>query len=264
MIQSDTLNMFRLDTYRDLLVAWTLRTIQARYKQSLLGILWALLQPAAKVAVFTIIFTRVVPVNTGSIPYAVFSYTAMAPWLFFGSSISDMVASLTANINLVTKIYFPREILPIAAALARLLDFLIAFVLLIGLMYYYGIPILQWNWLYLPLIVFVQVALTFGVGLAGAAMNVFYRDIKHLFEFGIQLWFYATPIIYPVTLIPEQYHKFYYLNPMAGVIEAYRAVLLHQNAPGQYLGVSAAVAIGISIVGYWFFKRVEFQFADVV
>lgn len=253
-----------LEQYRDLLIAWTTRTVQARYKQSLLGILWAVVQPAAKVLVFTIIFTRVVPVDTGSTPYAVFSYTAMAPWLFFSMSISDMVASLTTNINLVTKIYFPREVLPIAASLARLLDFVIAFGLLVVLMFFYNMPVFTSAWLYIPLVVLVQLALTAGIGLIGAAMNVFYRDIKHLFEFGLQLWFYATPIIYPVTLIPETYRPLYYLNPMAGVIEAYRAVLLEQSAPGGYFWISVVTAAVILVIGFGFFKRVEFQFADVV
>lgn len=253
-----------LYTHRDLLIAWTLRTIRARYQQSILGGLWAIFQPAATVAVFTVIFTRFIPVDTGSVPYVVFSYTAMVPWLLFSTSMSDMVESLVVNRNLVSKIYFPREILVIAAMLARLLDFGIAFGVLLLLMLYYRMLPFALGWLYLPVILATQLALALGLGLAGAALNVFYRDFKHLFALGLQLWLYATPIIYPVSLVPERLRPFYYLNPMAGVIEAYRAVLLYEAWPGSYLFTSALTAFTVLVVGYWLFKRVEPQFADVV
>ncbi len=249
---------------RELLFAWTFRTIRSRYQQSILGGLWAILQPIATVAIFTVIFTLFIPVNTGGIPYAVFSFTAMVPWTFFSTSISDMVESLVGNMNLVTKIYFPREVLPIAVLLARFLDFGIAFLVLLILMIAYRIPIFTLSWLYLPLILLVQVALTVGLGLAGASLNVFFRDIKHLFTLILQLWFYATPIIYPSTLVPARLRSFYYLNPMAGVMEAYRSVLLQAQPPGPYLLLSGLVALGVLVIGYWFFKRMEFQFADIV
>jgi lipopolysaccharide transport system permease protein len=251
-------------TYRDLLFAWTGRTIRARYQQSILGGLWAIIQPIAMVLVFTIIFTLFLHVDTGGVPYGLFSYTAMVPWTFFTASIIDMVDSLVINMNLVSKIYFPREILPIAAMLARLLDFGIASGVVALLMVYYRIPLFGPSMLYLPLIVLVQLALTLGLGLAGAALNVFYRDVRHLFALGLQLWLYATPIIYPVSLVPERLRPFYFLNPMAGVIESYRAVLLHGQLPGDYLLVSALVSMLVFMLGYWFFRRVEFQFADIV
>lgn len=253
-----------LNVYRDLLVAWTFRTVRARYQQSVLGALWAVLQPAATVVVFTIIFTRFVRVDTGDLPYVVFSYTAMVPWTLFSTSVNDMVESLVSNMNLVAKIYFPRDILVIAAMLARLLDFSIAFLVLIVLMLLYGMPILTWSWLYLPLVMAIQLALGLGIGLAGASLNVFLRDIKHLFTLGLQLWLYATPIIYPVTLVPENLRTLYFMNPMAGAIEAYRAILLHNQAPGPSLMISAGVAFLTLICGYLFFKRVEHKFADVV
>lgn len=254
----------RIGSYRDLLVAWTFRTVRARYQQSILGGLWAVLQPAATVLVFTIIFTRFIPIDTGDIPYVVFSYTAMTPWLFFSSSVTDMVESLVNNLNLVSKIYFPREILVVAALLARLVDFLIAFSVLIVLMYAYDIPILRVTWLYLPLILLVQFALALGLGLAGAAINVFFRDVRHLVSLTLQLWLYATPIIYPVTRVPETIRPFYFLNPMAGIIESYRAVLLHGVAPDRYLLLSAGIALIILLAGYLFFSRVERRFADVI
>jgi lipopolysaccharide transport system permease protein len=250
--------------YRDLLIAWTGRVIRARYKQSIIGGLWAVLQPAASVAIFSIIFTRFLRVDTGTIPYVVFSFTAMVPWLLFSSSVSDMIDSLTANMNLVSKIYFPREILVIAAMLARLFDFGIAFTILLLLIFAYRIPVSPTGLIFIPLILAVQLALSLGLGLAGAALNVFYRDVKHLITLGLQIWLYASPIIYPVSLVPENLRRVYFLNPMAGVIEAYRSVLLYQKLPDSSLAFSALMSAAVLLLGYLFFKRVERQFADVV
>jgi lipopolysaccharide transport system permease protein len=251
-------------TYRDLLVAWTVRTVRARYQQSVLGGVWAVLQPAATVAIFTIIFTRFVPIDTGGIPYVVFSYSAMVPWMLFSTSITDMVDSLVVNMNLIGKIYFPREVLPLAALLARLLDFIIAESILIVLMIYYQMPVFITGWLLLPFILFIQLVLALGIGFLGAALNVFYRDMRHLFVLVLQLWLYASPIIYPVTAVPERFQTLYFLNPMAGIIEAYRAVLLYEQMPGTYLGLSAIISLLILVIGYLFFKRVEPKFADVI
>ena len=259
-----TISFGELFQSRELLYAWTSRTIKSRYQQSILGGLWAILQPIATVAILTVIFTKFIRVDTGTTPYLVFSYTAMVPWTFFSSSVPDMVKSLVGNMNLVTKIHFPREILPIAAMLARFLDFGLAFLVLVVLMIIYRIPVLTVYWLYLPLILLIQVALMLGLGLAGAALNVFYRDVKHLFTLGLQIWLYATPVIYPATMVPERLRPYYFLNPMAGAIEAYRAVLIQGTAPGPYLWTSAAVAVAFLLFGYWFFKRVEHQFADIV
>lgn len=249
---------------RDLLLAWTARNIRARYQQSMLGWIWAILQPAAQVLIFSVVFTLFVPVDTGDIPYPVFSYVAVAPWAFLAASLPDMADALVANMGLVTKIYFPREILPVAAMLARLIDFGVATLLLVTLMLVYGMPFFPAGWLFLPVILAVQVALILGVGLMCAALNVFFRDVRSLLVLGLQLWFYASPIIYPVTMVPERLRPFYFLNPMAGVIEAYRDVLLYGRLPGTYLAPSALIAVVLFLVGYWLFKRVEFQFADIV
>ncbi len=254
----------KLYRHRDLLYAWTSRTIRARYQQSVLGGLWAIIQPAATVAIFTVIFSLFIPVQTGDVPYILFSYTAMVPWTLFSASTLDMVDSLVTNMNLVTKIYFPREILPIAAMLARLLDYVIAFGVLLVLMVYFGRPLISLNWVYLPLLLLSQLALALGIGLTGSALNVFFRDIKHLFTLGMQLWLYLTPIIYPATLVPERFRSLYFLNPMAGVIEGYRAILLNNTTPQPAMWLSVAVSLALFVFGYWFFKRVEFQFADVV
>lgn len=253
-----------IKNHSDLLLAWTSRTIRARYQQSILGILWAIAQPLAMMFVFTILFTRIIPVDTGGVPYVVFSYSALVPWTLFLTSITDMIESLVANMNLVSKIYFPRDILVISVMMARLLDFSIAFSILFLLLLYYHLPVFTKEWLFLPLILLIQLCLSLGLGLLGSATNVFLRDVRHLFALGLQLWFYATPIIYPVTMIPENLRPFYFLNPMAGVITAYRSVLIYQTPPESYLILSGIVSVVILITGYIVFKRLEPSFADVV
>jgi lipopolysaccharide transport system permease protein len=249
---------------KDLLWTWTQRIIQTRYQQSVLGGLWIILQPTATAAIFTIIFTFFVPVATGNIPYVIFSFTALTPWMLFANALNDMANSLVDNMSLVTKIYFPREVLPLAALFARLMDFFIATGLLVVLMLVFRVPAFPLGWLFLPVILATQLALILGLGLMLAAMNVFYRDVRPLLTLGIQLWFYASPIIYPVAMVPEYLRPYYFLNPMAGVLEAYRDVLLNAQLPGLYLIPSMIVGVIVLIVGYWFFKRVEFQIADIV
>lgn len=258
------MTQFNLSLTRDLISAWTSRTIRARYQQSALGWLWAIIQPAAIAAIYTVIFTFVVPINTGGIPYAVFSYAAVIPWTFLSASLADMTAALVGNMDLVSKIYFPREALPIAAMSARLMDFGIAAILLLVLMVIFGIPLFHVGWLLLPVILFTQILLVLGLGLACAAANVFYRDVQSLITLGLQIWFYATPIIYPLTAVPEQYHQYYFLNPMVGIIESYRDVLIYNRLPGSYLLFSGLIALVIFFLGYRFFKKVEFQFADII
>jgi lipopolysaccharide transport system permease protein len=257
-------NVKQFSQSRELLWAWTGRTIRGRYQQSALGWLWAIIQPSATVLFFSIIFTRIVPVDTGDIPYPVFSYIAVVPWTLLSTSITDMTISLVGNMALVNKIYFPRETLPIAAMLARLFDFGIAVCLFVVLMLIFRVPANLITWLYLPIILAIQLLLIVGLGLAFAAVNVFYRDTQSLVALGLQLWFYASPIIYPVTLVPESFRTLYFLNPMAGILTAYRTVLLEQSAPGSYLVLAAVVSVVIFLLGYWIFKRVEFQFADIV
>lgn len=249
---------------KDLLIAWTGRAIRGRYQQSLLGWFWAIIQPATSVLIFTIIFTRFVPVDTGDIPYVIFSYVAVVPWTFLSSSLTDMTNSLVQNMSLVQKIYFPREVLPVSAMLARLADFGVAAILVVILILIYQVQLTFLGILILPLIVLIQITLVLGMGLITSALNVFYRDVQPLLALGTQLWFYASPIIYPVTLVPENLRTFYYLNPMAGILEAYRDVILRGSTPGYYLWVSAGSALLILIGGNLFFKRVEHLFADIV
>ncbi len=249
---------------RDLLWEWTRRNVRARYQQSVLGWLWALLQPAGQVAIFTVVFTYVVRVDTGDTPYVIFSYVAIVPWTFLAMSLTDMSNAVVENMSLVTKIYFPREILPIAAMLARLMDFAVASSIVVILMVAYRVEISLPALLCIPVILIVQLMLVVGLGLLLSAANVFVRDVRSVLALGVQLWFYASPILYPVTMIPDAYRSYYYLNPMAGILEAYREALLHGQVPGTHLAVAAAVSVLVFIAGYWIFKRVEFRFADII
>jgi lipopolysaccharide transport system permease protein len=249
---------------KDLIRAWTGRIIRARYQQSTLGWLWAVIQPAAQVAIVTIIFTRFVRIDTGEIPYIIFSYAGIVPWTLLSTSLTDMSASLVQNMDLVTKIYFPREALPLSAMLARLMDFFVALILLVVLMVYFQMPFFPIGWFYLPLIVVIQITLILGLGLIFAALNVYYRDVQPLLTLGIQLWFYASPIIYPVSMVPANLRPIYFLNPMAGILEAYRSVLFYQSVPSEYLFLAAGISLVIFTTGYWLFKRLELQFADIV
>ena len=255
------IDLFR---FRDLLWLWTLREIQVRYKQSLLGIGWAVLQPLALTLIFTIVFSRLVRVDTGDIPYPIFSYVALVPWTFFATSLSFGIASLVNNMNLVSKIYFPREILPLASVGAALLDFVIGAAILVGMMIVYHVPI-GVNALWVFPLLSVQIILSIGVVLFGAAMLVFFRDVRFVIPLLIQVWMYASPVIYPVDYVPLRYQTLYFLNPMAGIIDGYRRALLMNQPPQlQALTLSLVISVAMFAVGYWFFKRSEPLFADLI
>jgi lipopolysaccharide transport system permease protein len=257
-------NMSELWIHRELLKSWTARNIKIRYKQSLLGSAWAILQPLALMIVFSIVFNRFVRVPTEGVPYPIFSYTALLPWTFLATSITFGASSLTQNLNLVTKIYLPREILPISEVGASFVDFVVASVVFVGLAAYYDVRITE-KILVVPALVIIQICLIVGVVLALAAMNVFYRDIRFVVPLAVTLWMYATPIIYPVELVPENLRRLYFLNPMAGLIESYRSVLLLSEWPNWgNLAVAAVISLVVLVLGYRFFKRVEWQFADVI
>lgn len=258
------INREKIYTTVELIGVWAYRSIRARYRQSVLGGLWAILQPAASVAIFSIIFTYFIPVNTGDIPYVVFSYAAMVPWTLFSNSINDMIDSIVGSINLITKIYFQREVLPIAAMLARVFDFLVAIAVLAILMVIYHMPFIWKGILIYPFILLFQLLLSLGVGLIGASLNVFYRDMRPVFSLLLQIWFYATPIIYPISAVPKSLLPLYYLNPMTGFILAYRAILFGGELPIQSLLYSIAMSILICGLGFLVFKRVEPKFADIV
>ena len=258
-----TQNIQELYKFRGLLWVWSLREIRVRYKQSVLGGIWAILQPFSSMLIFTFIFGFIVKMPTDGIPYPVFFYSALLPWTFFSSSISFAVPSLISNINLVTKIYFPREILPIGAVAAAFLDFVIASLLYVVLLIIYKVPI-QITILWLPVLLVMQILLTFGVSFLGAALIVSYRDIRFIIPLGLQLWMYLSPVVYPFSLVPERFKFLYMLNPMAGIIDSYRRILLGLTPQWEYLMVEQAIILFLFAFGYLFFKRKEASFADII
>ncbi|MFW6116588.1 MAG: ABC transporter permease [bacterium] len=253
-----------LKRHRDLLWLWAARELRVRYKQSLLGVAWAVLQPLGLTMVFTFVFSRLVDVDTGKVPYPIFVYTALVPWNFFTTALSFGIPSLVNNMNLVKKIYFPREVLPLASIGAAFADFLAASVVFIGMLVFYRVcPQIHALWV-IPLLV-VQVVFTIGVTLLGSAVIVFFRDMRFVLPLVIQVWMYATPIIYPVELVPEDLQLVYFLNPMAGIIDGYRRVLVmgEPPRPSAFL-VATVVSLMLLVISYAFFKRVEPVFADVI
>lgn len=256
-------NLFQ---FRELIGMWAFREIRVRYKQSILGAAWAVLQPLTLMLMFTFVFSKIAKIPTDQ-PYPIFSYTALLPWTLFATSISFGVNSLINNMNLVTKTYFPREVLPLGVIGAALFDFLIASSIFVLLMIYYEIP-LTIHFLWIPVFLVIQIFLMLGLSLIGAALTVFYRDVRFVVPLGIQLWMYATPIIYPIELVNEnlpQFRTLYALNPMVGIVESYRNVILRGVPPNfSDLGLAALVSVVVFIVGYMIFKRLEVLFNDLI
>jgi ABC-type polysaccharide/polyol phosphate export permease len=247
--------------YRELLVRVTVRDLLLRYKQTAMGFGWAIFMPLVNTAIFSVIFTRVAPIDVG-VPYPLFAFSGLLAWNFFASAQRFAVVSLTSNSNLVTKVYCPREIFPFAAIIVALVDFAVASTVLAALMVYYGIgPSLAW--LFLPVVVVVNVAFTAGVALVLAMANLFYRDIKYLFEIVIAVWMFATSVVYPVDQIGGRLAAVLALNPMTPIIDAYRAVLLHGTLPPavSFAG-AAAVSLATLAIGWLTFHRAEFRFAE--
>ena len=249
--------------YRDLLYFLTWREVTVRYKQTVLGVLWAILQPFLSMVVFTIFLGNLAKVPSDGVPYPVFSYLGLLPWTYFAGVLSRSGGSLVANANLLAKVYFPRVLIPLSATLAALVDFAIAFVVLLGIMYWYGLALTWTVFLILPLVVLTALLAT-GVGLWLAALNTYYRDVQYALPFCIQLWMFATPVVYPASIVPQSWQWLFALNPMTGFIEAYRAVMLGRPVDGFTLAVATAVAVLCSIFGLRQFTRMERDFADVV
>lgn len=255
------LDFFR---YRELIELLTGREIKIRYKQSALGILWALFQPAVMVVLFTAIFTKIVRMPTGDIPYPVFFLSGLIPWTFFANSLSASIPSIVTNVDLVKKIYFPRVILPLVSIFAAAFDFAITFILLIVLMLIFKIQITAWV-LFLPVIILVQFILTVGLALLFSALNVFYRDVKNALASIIQIWMFATPVIYPLETIRPHLRWFLLMNPMSGIVDSFRRVLILGTEPHWgYLAVSVLMSFFIFWLAHSVFKRLEPAFADAV
>jgi lipopolysaccharide transport system permease protein len=259
------LNLRDLWVYRELIYFLTWRDIKVRYKQAALGVAWALLQPILTMVIFSVILGNLLHVPTeNSIPYPVFSFVALLPWQLFANALQKSGVSLVGNANLLTKIYFPRLVIPLSAVAAGLVDFLISFVVLFGLMWYYHIQ-LTWNILWLPLLILLALLTALSVGLWLSALNVQYRDVQQMIPFVIQAWFYASPVVYSAGIIPSaKWQLVYALNPMAGVIQGFRWALLGTQPPDAALAVSSAVVLVLLVTGVYFFKRMERTFADIV
>ncbi len=251
--------------YRELFGFMVWRDVSVRYKQSILGILWALVTPLGTMLIFTIIFGKLARIPSDGIPYPVFSYAGLLPWLFFSQSLQRATVSMVAERNLLTKVYFPRLIVPMSATLAPLADLLIASSLLIAMMAYYQLhPTLHSVYL-IPLCVAWAWVTAVGVGTWLSALNVYFRDVGQLIPFLLQIWMYASPVVYPASLVPAEFQWIYALNPIAGVIEGFRwALFSHGHPPGLLTLVSVSASIVFFVSGSLFFKRMERSFADVV
>ena len=258
------LNLRDIWEYRELLYFLVWRDVKVRYKQTVLGAAWAILQPVMTMLVFSVFFGRLAKVPSDGIPYPVFAFTALLPWQLFAYALSESSNSLVSNQNLITKVYFPRLVIPIAAVLAGLVDFAIAFVILLGLVLYYGIVPTAAVAL-LPLFMLLAVTTALAIGLWLSALNVKFRDVRYTIPFLTQFWMFATPVAYPSSLVPERWRALYGLNPMAGVVEGFRWALLGKaQGPGPLLVVSVAAVVVLLVGGLMYFRRTESTFADVV
>jgi lipopolysaccharide transport system permease protein len=257
------LNLHELWKYRNLLYFLCWRDIKVRYKQTLLGASWAILQPVLTMAIFTVIFSNVAHIQTDG-PYQIFSFTALVPWTFFSYAVTQSANSLVGSANLVTKVYFPRLLIPLASALAGLVDFGLAFIVLLAMMAYYGIAPTEALAL-LPLFILLALLTALAVGIGLSALNVQYRDVRYLVPFLIQIWLYATPVLYPINLTHGTLHVLLALNPMTGVVEGFRWALLgRRGLDTGLLGISAAVTVAGLAASLFYFRNAETQFADVI
>jgi lipopolysaccharide transport system permease protein len=259
-----SLDLGELWHYRELLYFLTWRDVKVRYKQTVLGAAWAVIQPVFMMVVFSLFFGRLAHVSSDGIPYPIFVYCALLPWQLFSHALTESSNSLVASERLITKVYFPRLVVPISAVLGGLIDFAIAFVILLLMMAYYGIAPTR-AILALPALVLFAIITALAVGLWLSALNVKYRDVRYTINFLVQFWLFATPVAYSSSIVPEKWRALYGLNPMAGVVEGFRWALLGKaNPPGALLAVSVAVVALLTIGGLYYFRTMEQQFADVV
>lgn len=249
---------------RELLSVLVARDIKARYRQTTLGAAWAVLQPFLAMVVFSIFFGRLIGISSEGVPYPVFAYSALVPWTYFASALGLAANSLVDNEQTLTKVYFPRLLVPATPVLAKLLDFGIAFAILVGMMLFYGVAPTAAVWT-LPLFVLLAAVTALGVGVWLSALTIVHRDIRHVVPFLVQLWLFATPVAYSSSLIPERWRALYGLNPMAGVVEGFRWALLGRApASAALLAVSTLTVVALLVSGLYYFRRVERTFVDVV
>ena len=259
-----SLKIKELWAYRELLYFLVWRDVKVRYKQTALGAAWAIIQPVMTMVVFSLFFGRLAKIPSDGVPYPIFSYAALVPWTFFANGLTQSSNSLVGSANLITKVYFPRLTIPIATVLSGVVDFILAFAVLLVMMFLYGISPTR-NVIWLPLFLLLALVTALGVGMWLSAMNVQFRDVRFVVPFIVQFWLLATPIAYPSSLLSEPWRTLYGLNPMVGVVEGFRWAMLGTNtAPGTSIFVSGAVALILLLSGSFYFRRMEKTFADVV
>ena len=257
-------NVQEVWAYRDLFYLLVWRDIKTRYAQSVLGIGWAIIQPLFSMVVFTVVFGNMAKISSDGVPYAIFSFSALVPWTYFSGALTAAGGSLLTARGIITKVYFPRIIVPLVAVVAKLWDFVIALIILFGVMAYFGFAPTA-RTLYLPVIVLLMTLTAAGAGMWLTALSLQYRDIQYSLGFGVQLLMYASPVVYPVSMVPERFRLLYYLNPMASIIEVFRSVLLGTNPiPWQALSIGAGMTFLLVISGSLYFTSMERKFADVV
>jgi lipopolysaccharide transport system permease protein len=257
-------NIAELVEYRELIYFLTWRDIKVRYKQTVLGAGWAIIQPFFTMVVFTIFFGNLAKVPSDGVPYPLFSFAALVPWTFFANGLTNASQVLVGSTNLVTKVYFPRLAMPIASVMAGVVDLLIAMVVLFALMLYFGVtPTVNIVWL--PAFVLLAIVTALGIGTWLAALNVMFRDVRYVVPFLVQLWMFVTPVVYPASLVEEPWRTVFGLNPMAGVVEGFRWALLGTPAPSaSMLAVSTGMGLLLLVSGFFYFRRMESSFADNV
>jgi lipopolysaccharide transport system permease protein len=258
------LNLGELWRYRELVYFMIWRDVKVRYKQTLLGAAWAVIQPFFTMVVFSVFFGQLAKIPSDNIPYPIFSYTALLPWQVFENGISKAGNSLVAGRNLITKVYFPRLAVPLASVVSGLVDFVLAFIVLIGMMLYYGFHPTSAIW-FLPILLILTLITALGTGLWLSALNVAYRDVGYVIPFVVRLWFFLTPITYSASIVPEAFQTLYALNPMTGVVQGFRWAMLGVGSPPSLLLAASTVAALILLAsGALYFRRMERTFADVV
>ena len=257
------LDWAELWSYRELLWALAARDIKVRYKQAVLGAAWAVLRPFTTMVIFSVVFGQLAKMPSEGYPYPVFVFAGLLPWHFFASAVTASGSSVVGSSHLVSKVYFPRLIIPLASTGAGFLDLIISTVILLGMITWYGLP-WTWNLLALPLLMLALVFTALGVGTLLAALTVAYRDFAHITPFLIQIWMYVTPIIFPVSLVPEKWQPLLYLNPVTGLVEAFRAAFLGKPFDAGGLAISLSAAVVLFAAGVAYFERVERRFADII
>ncbi|PWH17355.1 MAG: phosphate ABC transporter permease [Anaerolineae bacterium] len=258
------LNLRELWAFRELIYFLTWRDIKVRYKQTVLGAAWAILQPLINMVVLSFIFGNLAKLSTDNIPRPIFTFTALLPWGLFSKALADAGRSMLTNRSMITKVYFPRLIIPLSSVLGGLVDFVIQFVILLAMMLYFRIPPSGAVWS-LPFFVLLSLATAFGFGLWLSALNVLYRDVGYILPFLTQIWMLVTPVAYSAKVVPSEYQFFYALNPMVGVVEGFRWALLGARPPDALtLSVSSAISVVVLISGMYYFRRMERTFADMV